>query len=61
MITPKPRDYSETGRKKLANGKGTRWCKRCGSYTGLIQQYDLMLCRQCFREVALSLGFKKYE
>ncbi|MGI0091860.1 MAG: 30S ribosomal protein S14, partial [Nitrososphaerales archaeon] len=23
--------------------------------------YDLMLCRQCFREVAPKLGFKKYE
>jgi hypothetical protein len=25
---PKPREYSETGRKKLAHGKGTRWYKR---------------------------------
>jgi tetratricopeptide (TPR) repeat protein len=32
-IMPKPREYSETGRKKLAHGKGTR----CGSYTGVIQ------------------------
>jgi ribosomal protein S14 len=38
---PKPREYSETGRKKLAHGKGTRWCKRCGSYTGVIQEYHL--------------------
>jgi small subunit ribosomal protein S14 len=37
---PKPREYSETGRKKLAHGKETRWCKRCGSYEGVIQQYD---------------------
>jgi small subunit ribosomal protein S14 len=57
----KIRDYDLTGRKKLNHGKGTRWCKRCGSYTGLIQQYDLMLCRQCFREVASNLGFIKYE
>ncbi len=58
---PKPREYQLTGRKKLQNGKGTRWCKRCGSFTGLIQAYNLMLCRQCFREVADKLGFKKYE
>ena len=36
---------SLTGRKKLAHGKGTRWCKRCGSFSGLICAYDLMLCR----------------
>ncbi|HEY7109182.1 MAG TPA: 30S ribosomal protein S14 [Nitrososphaeraceae archaeon] len=58
---PKPRDYSVTGRKQLAHGKGSRWCRRCGCYSGLIQAYRLMLCRQCFREVAEKLGFQKYE
>ncbi|MEO9319365.1 MAG: 30S ribosomal protein S14 [Nitrososphaera sp.] len=58
---PKPRGYEETGRKKLAHGKGTRWCRRCGAFNGMIQKYNLMLCRQCFREVAASLGFVKYE
>ena len=47
----KPRKY----------GKGARWCKRCGQYTAIIQKYNLMLCRQCFREVAEKLGFKKFE
>ena len=28
-------------------------------YTAVIQKYDLMLCRRCFREVAVSLGFRK--
>ncbi|MFB5615439.1 MAG: 30S ribosomal protein S14, partial [Candidatus Nitrosomaritimum yanchengensis] len=32
---------------------------RCGDYTAVIQKYDLMLCRRCFREVAVSLGFRK--
>jgi small subunit ribosomal protein S14 len=58
---PKPRDYTITGRKQLAHGKGTRWCKRCGAFDGMIQKYNLMLCRQCFREVARSLGFIKYQ
>ena len=31
-------------------GRGTRWCKRCGDYTAVIQKYDLYLCRRCFRE-----------
>lgn len=42
-------------------GKGSRYCKRCGNYTAVIQKYNLMLCRQCFREVAEKLGFKKFE
>jgi hypothetical protein len=25
---PKPREYDVTGRKKLAHGKGGRWCKQ---------------------------------
>jgi small subunit ribosomal protein S14 len=56
----KIRDYALTGRKVRKYGKGSRWCKRCGQYTAIIQKYDLLLCRQCFREVAKSIGFKKY-
>ena len=48
-----------TPRKKKEFGRGSRWCKRCGDYTALIQKYDLHLCRRCFREVANSLGFRK--
>jgi len=51
---PKDRSYETTG-----SGRGSRWCKRCGDYTAVIQKYDLMLCRRCFREVATSLGFRK--
>ncbi|BDQ31031.1 MAG: 30S ribosomal protein S14 [Nitrosopumilus sp.] len=55
----KDRSYETTGRKKHDFGRGSRWCKRCGDYTAVIQKYDLMLCRRCFREVATSLGFRK--
>ena len=41
-------------------GLGRRKCRRCGRYEAHIQKYDLGYCRQCFREVATSLGFKKY-
>ena len=27
-------------------GKGARSCVRCGRYSGIIQKYDLNLCRQ---------------
>tara|TARA_B100000029_G_scaffold35502_1_gene33391 strand:+ start:99 stop:317 length:219 start_codon:yes stop_codon:yes gene_type:complete len=55
-----PRNESVPGTKNEKKfGRGARWCKRCGCYTSCIQKYDLSLCRQCFREVANSLGFKK--
>jgi len=41
-------------------GKGSRPCRRCGQYGPVIRKYGLDLCRQCFRELARSLGFKKY-
>ena len=41
-------------------GVGSRRCIRCGKYGAHIQKYNIHLCRQCFREVAKNLGFKKY-
>ena len=35
-------------------------CRRCGRKQGLVSKYDIWLCRQCFREIARSMGFKKY-
>ena len=35
-------------------------CQRCGRKRGIIRRYGLHLCRQCFREIAPELGFKKY-
>ena len=55
----KDRSYEKTGRKEHKFGRGSRWCKRCGDYTAVIQKYDLFVCRRCFREVAVSLGFMK--
>ncbi|MHB8586023.1 MAG: 30S ribosomal protein S14 [Thermoplasmatota archaeon] len=41
-------------------GRGANACQRCGRKRGLVRRYQLYFCRQCFREVAPSLGFKKY-
>ena len=35
-------------------------CQRCGRNQGLVGKYDIWLCRQCFREIARSMGFRKY-
>ncbi|MCW3976515.1 30S ribosomal protein S14 [Candidatus Bathyarchaeota archaeon] len=51
----------QRSKKEYKFGKGSRPCRRCGSYGSVIRRYGLDLCRQCFREVAKQLGFDKYE
>jgi ribosomal protein S14 len=58
MVNPMVKQQSKSERKF---GKGSRPCRRCGSYGSVIRRYDLDLCRQCFREIAEELGFRKYE
>ena len=41
-------------------GEDTRKCRRCGRRGAHIRKYGLDVCRQCFREIAKELGFKKY-
>ncbi len=48
-------------KKERRIGKGSRSCRRCRQQGPVIRKYGLMLCRQCFRELAISLGFRKYE
>jgi len=47
---PKDRKYGISSKK----------CRRCGSVRAHISSYNLNLCRRCFREIAINLGFKKY-
>ena len=48
--SPKPREY----------GRSTKKCRRCGRPGAHISKYGLDVCRTCFREIAVSLGFKKF-
>ncbi|RZN15823.1 MAG: 30S ribosomal protein S14 [Methanosarcinales archaeon] len=41
-------------------GRGANQCRRCGRKQGLVRKYGLYLCRQCFREMAYEVGFRKY-
>jgi len=49
-----------TGEHATTRSEQLRDCQRCGRKQGLVGKYDIYLCRQCFREVARSMGFKKY-
>lgn len=46
--------------KKRSCGISLKRCKRCGRIRAHISKYGLSLCRQCFREIATKIGFKKY-
>jgi len=35
-------------------------CERCGRFGAHLHQYNLNLCRHCFREIAEEIGFEKY-
>ena len=47
---PKDRKYGVT----------TKKCSRCGRFGAHISSFGLNLCRQCFRDIAVQIGFKKY-
>lgn len=42
------------------NGAAVKKCERCGRFGAHLSQYNLNLCRQCFREIAEEIGFHKY-
>lgn len=46
--------------KKRTTGIGLRRCRRCGRYGAHVGSHGIHLCRQCFREDARALGFKKF-
>lgn len=46
--------------KERKSGRSIKRCMRCGRMGGHISKYGLKLCRQCFREIAQKIGFKKY-
>jgi len=41
-------------------GKNVFRCRKCGRTGGVTRKYGLNYCRQCMREDAEKLGFRKY-
>ena len=41
-------------------GIAAKKCSRCGRFGAHLSQYKLNLCRHCFRELAVELGFEKF-
>ncbi len=47
--------------KERSCGRSLKPCSRCGRIGGHVAKYGLNLCRQCFRDIASKIGFKKYD
>lgn len=45
---------------QITQGIGARRCRICWRYGGHIRKYGLGLCRQCFREQAKEMGFRRF-
>ena len=41
--------------------KRDRACKMCGTRKGVLQKYNLNVCRRCFKDNADRIGFHKYD
>ena len=46
--------------KKRKTGIAVKKCERCGRFGAHIKSYGLNLCRHCFRDIAVEIGFQKY-
>lgn len=64
VLRPKPHKLAKYKKhnapKERNTGMAQRKCRRCGRIGAPIRKYGLNYCRQCFREIAIKLGFKKY-
>ena len=41
-------------------GVSVKKCENCGRHGAHVSSYNINLCRHCFRDLAVELGFKKY-
>jgi small subunit ribosomal protein S14 len=46
--------------KERSCGFAKKRCVRCGRIKAHVGSFGLELCRQCFRDIAPKIGFKKY-
>jgi len=46
---------------KRVKGSMKKNCRRCKNDKAVIRKYGLYICRRCFKEVALKIGFNKLD
>ena len=57
--TKRQRFLKHNSTKPRKFGQSLAICTRCGSTRRFIGKYGLNVCGRCFREIALTIGFKK--
>jgi small subunit ribosomal protein S14 len=60
-MTQKQNPEGAQEEQKRRFGRGAQECLMCGRKQGLVRRYHINLCRQCFREWASKIGFKKMD
>ncbi len=64
QIKKKPGKYAKYKKHNTPRNRGKAHnkvkCSICGRSGAHVSKYGMSLCRQCFRDHALKLGFKKY-
>jgi len=58
VIKQKYKKHNEPKTRKI--GVASKKCERCQRFGAHIKSYGLNLCRHCFREIAVEIGFNKY-
>ena len=65
QLKSKPAKYKKyikhNAPKKRSCGINNWPCQRCGRKRAHIKKYGLHICRQCFRDTALKIGFKQFD
>ena len=64
QIRGKPGKYAKYLKYNVPNerkfGAATKRCQNCGNTHAHVGKYGIKLCRKCFRDYAVELGFKQY-
>ncbi|MFA4855794.1 MAG: 30S ribosomal protein S14 [archaeon] len=45
----------------LRVAKRKRRCRVCGTRAAVISKYKLLVCRRCFKDIAVKIGFNKFD
>ena len=48
-------------KRDLREEKKKRRCRVCGTRAAVISKYRLLVCRRCFKDIAVKIGFSKFD
>jgi len=48
-------------KRDLRKEKLKKRCRVCKGKKAIIRKYNLYVCRRCFKDIAVKIGFKKFD